>query len=553
VDLIKFLIRSARGLVLGTMLASAVSGILGAGLIAVVNRALSQGGGGKLIIAAFLLIAAGKIFTACASQIMLVQFAQNTVLRLCRSLCEKVLAAPFAKLEVLGAPRILTTLTDDVAILTGAVQAIPTLATNLAIMLGCAVYLAWISWHLFLISAAIVAFGAVGYRLLMRKAMAPIAAAREGRDRLFADFRTLIEGIKELKLHRARRDDFVRGELEATMEHLRQENISATRQYTYADAWSQFLFLGLIATLLFAAPRVVSLNTQTLTAYVFAALYMMSPMWTVLGAAPTFMRGRVSLAKIQQLGDTLGEVGPDTSAAQPREAPVVRPVRIEFQGATYAYAPPDSDSAGFTLGPFDLSLSSGEVVFITGGNGSGKSTLVKLLTGLYLPTDGAIRLNGRLLDEVSRETYRELFSVVFADFHLFGKLFGLDASRREHEIQRYLNVLHMQDKVSVRDGRFSSIALSTGQRKRLALLTAYLEDRPVYVFDEWAADQDPTYKAVFYNTLLPELKARGKCVVVITHDDRYFNRGDRVVKVEAGRVTELEYLQSLDVGSAAVQ
>jgi putative ATP-binding cassette transporter len=101
-----------------------------------------------------------------------------------------------------------------------------------------------------------------------------------------------------------------------------------------------------------------------------------------------------------------------------------------------------------------------------------------------------------------------------------------------------LRWLALDHKVRVTDQRLSTTDLSQGQRRRLALLTAYLEDRPFYVFDEWAADQDPHYKQIFYTELLPELRARGKGVAVITHDDRYFHLGDRIVKLHDGQIVE---------------
>ena len=88
------------------------------------------------------------------------------------------------------------------------------------------------------------------------------------------------------------------------------------------------------------------------------------------------------------------------------------------------------------------------------------------------------------------------------------------------------------------DGVFSTTRLSRGQRKRLALVTAYLEDRPIYLFDEWAADQDPLFRRVFYQRLLPELKRRGKTVVAVTHDDRYFDAADQLIKLEEGKVVK---------------
>jgi putative ATP-binding cassette transporter len=70
-----------------------------------------------------------------------------------------------------------------------------------------------------------------------------------------------------------------------------------------------------------------------------------------------------------------------------------------------------------------------------------------------------------------------------------------------------------------------------------------------YVFDEWAADQDPLFKELFYTRLLPELKARGKLVVVITHDDKYFHLADRLLKLEEGRLEENSILESLTLTS----
>jgi putative ATP-binding cassette transporter len=183
----------------------------------------------------------------------------------------------------------------------------------------------------------------------------------------------------------------------------------------------------------------------------------------------------------------------------------------------------------------DLTISPNEIVFIIGGNGSGKSTLAKLLVGLYSPEAGEIRLNGERITDENREWYRQHFSVIFSDFYLFEGLLGLESQNLDKTAREYLSVLQLGHKVEVQNGGLSTTALSQGQRRRLALLTAYLEDRPIYVFDEWAADQDPHYKKVFYTQLLPELRAKGKGVVVITHDDRYFDVADRIVKLDYGK------------------
>jgi putative pyoverdin transport system ATP-binding/permease protein len=205
-------------------------------------------------------------------------------------------------------------------------------------------------------------------------------------------------------------------------------------------------------------------------------------------------------------------------------------------GVTHRYYR-EEEEGSFHLGPIELSFTPGELVFLIGGNGSGKTTLALLLLGLYAPESGTIRLDGVPIDEINRENYRQLFSAVFSDYHLFDTLFGLNRTGLDVQAREYLDRLQLRGKVQIKDGEFSTQSLSQGQRKRLALLTAYLEDRPFYVFDEWAADQDPVFRRVFYEELLPDLKARGKTALVITHDDQYFSIADRCLRMDLGKIT----------------
>ncbi len=208
---------------------------------------------------------------------------------------------------------------------------------------------------------------------------------------------------------------------------------------------------------------------------------------------------------------------------------------LELKEVVHTYHSQETDSH-FSVGPIDLTLKAGELVFIVGGNGSGKSTLAKLITGLYIPDLGELRLDGEPIVESNREWYRQLFSAVFSDFYLFERLVSTEALTLDSQAQTYLEKLQLEKKVSVQDGQLSTTALSQGQRKRLALLAAYLEDRPIYLFDEWAADQDPMFREIFYTQILAELKQRGKTVIVISHDDHYFHLADRLIKLDYGRI-----------------
>jgi putative ATP-binding cassette transporter len=345
----------------------------------------------------------------------------------------------------------------------------------------------------------------------------------------------LTEGIKELTLHRARRKEFIDQELHGAADLYRRTSIDAARQYAIAEAWSHFAFYSMIGVILFVFPLMFPLSTESLIGYVVVLLYMMSPIWGIIGILPTVERGQVAFENIQRLGVSLD----NSTESRHSVVPPVTAGQLEsltLESVTFQYATDSRGNDPFSLGPISLSLCPGELSFVIGGNGSGKSTFVKLLAGLYVPHSGEVSLNGTLISDANRDWYREHFSVVFSDFYLFEKLLGIEEERIRTSAAAYLSSLQLDHKVEVRERKFSTVDLSQGQRKRLALLTAYLEDRPVYVFDEWAADQDPQYKDVFYMKLLPELRARGKSVVVITHDDRYFHLGDRVIKLENGKV-----------------
>jgi putative ATP-binding cassette transporter len=209
---------------------------------------------------------------------------------------------------------------------------------------------------------------------------------------------------------------------------------------------------------------------------------------------------------------------------------------IEAQGLYFHY-PGEDGGTGFTLGPIDLTVKKGETLFLVGGNGSGKTTLAKLLTGLYQPEKGIIKINGK---EIKGEDYPgEYFSTVFGDFQLFKKLYNVNIEEKRPEIEKYLEVLDLQGKVRLKDGSFSTLNLSGGQRKRLALLQCYLEDCPIYLFDEVAADQDPEFRKFFYRDLLVRMKESGKIIIAITHDDHYFDLADKIIKLDMGEIDTL--------------
>jgi putative ATP-binding cassette transporter len=514
--------------------AGVLAGLFSAGVIAVVSRTLIRHDASYLLAIAFGALVVGRITATAAAQLLLVRFSQGTILDLSLTLCAKILQAPLRMLERRGSAQIIAVLTEDVSSVTWAVQSLPQLVMNGAILLCCSVYLAWLSWRMFVGAAIVTMAGAIIHKLLRDRAFNEIRAAREARSLLFGHFRSLTTGIKELMMHRGRREALLESEIRPAADAYRTSNLIATRQYALADAWMQALYYGLIGLLLFAFPHIARPTPEALTGYAFALLYMMNPLWGVIGGLPAVARGNVALEKIEELGVSIHtEASASVTPADPRASPAIA---LEMRGVRFSY---DENAAAesFSLGPIDFSLRPGELVFVVGGNGSGKSTFVKVLTGLYAPQEGELLVDGQRVQSAKRAAYREHFAVVFSDCFLFEKLLGLESPNLQMAARHYLSLLQMDKKVSLLGSEFSTTDLSQGQRKRLGLVTAYLEDRPIYVFDEWAADQDPEYKEVFYTKLLPDLRNRGKAVVVITHDDRYFHIGNRVVKLEDGRMS----------------
>ncbi len=517
--------------------AGLVGGACSAALIALINTALHRADLPRTrLIAGFAGLMMAKIGSQAVARLLLDRFTQRTLMHLCRDLTRRVLATPLRRLEDVGIPRILATLTDDVAMLGWAAQNVPVLAMNLAVLAGCAIYLGWLSWSILLAVLAVVGAGTLGYRVLIARAFRYLQEARDTRDVLFRHFRALTEGMKELKLHAPRRRAFLSERIESATAAMSRASLGGLKHHLVADTWSQMLFYGLVGGLLFAAPMDQSQSAERVTGYILVTLYMMGPVWGIIEAWPIFARAGISLQKVRDLGLSLAPAeGEPAAAAGPASQPAWQ--RLDLGAVTFAY-PADVDGQAFVLGPLDLTFQCGELVFLVGGNGSGKSTFVKVLTGLYDAQAGSIRLDGVPITADNREWYCQHFSAVFSDFYLFDSLLGLDPAGLDARARRYLVELELDAKLQIVDGVLSTTALSQGQRKRLALLTAFLEDRPIYVFDEWAADQDPHYREIFYKRLLPDLRARGKTVFVISHDDRYYDLGDRIVKLEYGQLAE---------------
>jgi putative ATP-binding cassette transporter len=471
------------------------------------------------------------VFSRYLSSITLAKLGLQTAYDLRIRLGERILGAPLRQLEKVGTHRLMVSLTDDINAVTDAMSTIPMFVINVSLVLGCIVYLGWLSLSVLMVILVFLLVAVVSYMLPLQAGVRRQEMAREMEDDLFDSYRGMTQGTKELKMRRGRRKAFL-GELDRSAEDFRDMSLSAERVFLLTASWGNLLFFASMGIVIFVVPTFMDgVDIRIMASYVMVLIYMVTPLQMVLSQLPMITEADVAVRKIERLGISLSK-GADAESGLGEVDLGWK--KLEFRDISHVYH--QEDDLEFTLGPLNLAFKPGELVFLVGGNGSGKTTFAKIALGLYQPEEGGVYLDGEVVSGDQLLSYREMYSAVFTDFHLFESLLGLDSAELDEDAKEYIEVLQLSHKVRVKDGKFSTLDLSQGQRKRLALLTAYLEDSPIFLFDEWAADQDPEFKKVFYQQLLPALKARGKLVLVISHDDRYYHGGDRIIKFEFGKV-----------------
>ncbi|OKH43019.1 ABC transporter ATP-binding protein [Calothrix sp. HK-06] len=531
-NLIWLLLRASRIQVAIAILTGLISGGTSARLIALINSAIS-GNYTQDLATQFPILALVVLVSSIVSQVLLIKLSQNAVYKLRLGLSDGILYSPLRHLEELGASKLLATLTEDVSTLSSTVYAIPFICVDIAVIVGCLAYMLWLSGTVFAFTIGFLMMGVGSVQILISRADYFLKLARSEQDNLFQHFRAITDGVKELKLNATRRQDFFNEDLQVSAAKSRNQNSAALFTYSVSTGWGNLLFFILIGLLLFTVPQFISIAPSVLSAYVLTLTYMMLPMQSILDKLQQLARASVALEKIHTMGLSL-------AAQTENNQFILHPIthnwnKLELEEVTHTYRSEKEDSK-FTLGPINLTFNQGEVVFIVGGNGSGKSSLAKLITGLYTPESGKIRLNNKLITDDNREWYRQHFSVVFSDYYLFERITGLDSKLAKTQASEYLRELQLDSKVEIKDNKLSTTSLSQGQRKRLALLAAYLENRPIYLFDEWASDQDPIFREIFYKQIIMNLKQRGKTVIVISHDDHFFAVADRIIKLDYGKI-----------------
>jgi putative pyoverdin transport system ATP-binding/permease protein len=467
-----------------------------------------------------------------ASHVLLTRVALDATTELRIKTYRQIMNAPIAELEKLGSSKLLVAITSDVIRIVFGASLVPNVLVNLVTITGMLGYVFLLSPDIFWFTLGAIVFGVVTYQIPMYIGNKYFQRGRTKMDELQESIRGLIHGTKELKLNKVKRDRYFDEVLLASeydvLHNSKIANTIVSAAANYGDLLS-FFVIGVVA-FIFISYHAISI--EALVGAIMSLLYISGPVAGILFAMTPLSTAQVSYRNMKRVFDALS-----TEKANEDIQPLPEWDSLRFSNVSYRYE--NADHA-FELGPVNFEVSKGEITFIVGGNGSGKSTLCKLMALHYAPTAGEISFGKMKMEPQTLNSGRQYISAILSDYYLFDRLLGNLTEVDEQLVNRYLTKLEIERKVSVKDGKFSTLALSEGQKKRLALVVAFIEDRDIYLFDEWAADQDPVFKQVFYLNIIPELKARGKAVVVISHDDRYFHVADQVLFMEEGKLIRTE-------------
>jgi putative ATP-binding cassette transporter len=443
-------------------------------------------------------------------------------------------------MENIGRANIVAAITSDAAILTQASNMLCFTAQGAVLILFVSVYVAFLSLSAFLTALVVVLVAGLIFHMRNRRVIAEKQRAAEWERRLYDRLTDFLDGFKELRLNSDRSDDLFDDALDISRNaaNIKIQSQAETFKMIVSSQISMYLLIGAVV---FISPQFSeALGGTTLTKTTTALMFIVGACFGLVQSLPILLNANAAADRIERLEHALRATSSEIKMIGPAKAFDA----IEMRNIVFRYVDKFSDTT-FQIGPLDFRLQSGELVFITGGNGSGKSTFLKVLAALYPPDSGEIMLDGRRINEDTRDEYRALMSGIFFDYHLFRRLYGIPEPG-PGQVDHLLTKFRLADKLTLSDGEFSTLDLSGGQRRRLALIVTLLEKRPILLLDEWTAEQDPEFRRKFYDEFLPEMIQAGLTVVVITHDDRYLDELDmpaRRIRMEEGRIVDQRSMQ----------
>jgi cyclic peptide transporter len=446
------------------------------------------------------------------------------------SILERIKNTSFEVFRNFDQARIYTAM-QDIKVISQLPRLFIDMLNNSIIVLISLIYLFFIS----LPAALCIVAGAVVlillYYLQNKKVRGFLMTAREMENAFYRYLNDLIYGFKEVKMDRFRNANIFGRYLKTNREDARSLEVKAARVYMTNELTGSYGWMLLMGVLVFLLPSFTDITPGVTARFIVVILYLMAPVSMILGALPFVSKVFIALRRIDSFSQDI-----DNHASHPVSEDI--PVKyahtedqplLSFEKVTYQYG-----TDGFSTGPLNIDIFKGETIFITGENGSGKSTFLLLLSGLLSPHRGALSFRGSPVTDSCIDHYRNHISVVFVDGWLFSENYNDFSFDDDNElVLEWLEMMKLSPSLVLKKSD-TPRGLSKGQQKRLALVFALLENKDVLILDEWAAEQDPQFRSYFYTVVLDRLRALGKTIIAVTHDDKYFNCADRVISFEKG-------------------
>jgi cyclic peptide transporter len=455
------------------------------------------------------------------------------------SILRKLLKASYEAFNRTGAEKIYTAISD-----TRILSQVPESFINIlnaSIIVVCGVgYLFWISptggTAILLVMLMLLAF----YLIRNRGIEKDLNRLRDLHNDYHRYVMDLLDGFREVRMSTIRSKNIFDRFLNENRRNCKTIDKETSVRYLNNELTGNFSWYIIIGLTLFVLPRITGMELVQVTSFILTILYIMGPVATLITFIPFYTRIKIAVSRVFELDSELDithqhhTYDNDNSSVSTYTEPFQN---VKFNKVTYKYFD-EQKREEFTIGPLDLEINAGEVVFVTGGNGSGKSTFINLLTGICRPTSGDIFLNDIRITGENAAYYRNQVSAIFTNNHLFSENYDDFPITSDNELLlQHVEWMMLSDVVKIDDHKKTiSTKLSKGQQKRLALIYSLFENKQLVVLDEWAAEQDPEFRRFFYHDVVSKLKENGKTVVAVTHDDHYFDTADRVLKFDYGRV-----------------
>lgn len=513
---------------------SLINGISSALMIFVINETFNRNlEYSKELLVYFLFVVVVFVYTIKLLQGKIIIITNQMTFEKRKTLVAKIVHSTYQNIERIGQERIYSGLNNDANAVSELPDVVINLISNALTLLFCLGYLLFKNIYAFIASAAIIVINGIINFITSQIANRYWEKNRNIQDTYFRQMDDLVYGFKELVLNCSRKKEFAE-EMDRSSALSANFNQKASMKLLNFNLYNVLMYNLVFGVVVFLFPIVIKdISINDLRENLFIVFYMIGPFGGLTNAIGRLARLKVNMKRINELLEDLKE---NDTNQEPFtiKAKIKEPVTVRFKDVVYSYElrKEDNEDEIFRLGPVNAQFQTGEITFIIGGNGSGKSTLAKLITGLYECESGEISINDRVVEPKS---LNQLFSAIYSDYHLFKKLYGIDYMNQKKKLDEYLGLLKIQDKVNIDEtGTFESLALSSGQKKRLALAISCIEDKQMILLDEWAAEQDPYFREFFYTDLLPMLKKAGKGVIVITHDNHYFHVADKIIELERG-------------------